>query len=141
MALELRQQLKLTQQLVMTPQLQQAIKLLQLSRLELLETVQQELLENPFLEESQRDDPSTETVEDRREPSTEDAYDKELTKDADWEDYLGEFASTPRLVHPREFEAAEDITPLEARYSAKPTLEGHLFWQLRPLPLPMPRKI
>ena len=131
MALELRQQLKLTQQLVMTPQLQQAIKLLQLSRLELLETVQQELLENPFLEESQRDDPSTETVEDRREPSTEDAYDKELTKDADWEDYLGEFASTPRLVQPREFEAAEDITPLEARYSAKPTLEGHLFWQLR----------
>ena len=52
MALELRQQLKLAQQLVMTPQLQQAIKLLQLSRLELLETVQQELLENPFLEET-----------------------------------------------------------------------------------------
>jgi len=51
MALELRQQLKLSQQLVMTPQLQQAIKLLQLSRLELLETVQQELMENPFLEE------------------------------------------------------------------------------------------
>ena len=39
--LELRQQLKLTQQLVMTPQLQQAIKLLQLSRLELVDTVQQ----------------------------------------------------------------------------------------------------
>ena len=52
MALELRQQLKLSQQLVMTPQLQQAIKLLQLSRVELLETVQQELLENPFLEEA-----------------------------------------------------------------------------------------
>ena len=43
MALELRQQLKLTQQLIMTPQLQMAIKLLQLSRLELLETIQQEL--------------------------------------------------------------------------------------------------
>ena len=51
MALELRQQLKLAQQLVMTPQLQQAIKLLQLSRVELLETVQQEMLDNPFLEE------------------------------------------------------------------------------------------
>ena len=46
MALELRQQLKLSQQLVMTPQLQQAIRLLQLSRLELVETVQRELLEN-----------------------------------------------------------------------------------------------
>ena len=47
MALELRQQLKLSQQLVMTPQLQQAIKLLQLSRLELMDTVHQEMLENP----------------------------------------------------------------------------------------------
>ncbi|MCK5193310.1 MAG: RNA polymerase sigma-54 factor, partial [Desulfobulbaceae bacterium] len=49
--LELKQQLKLTQQLVMTPQLQQAIKLLQLSRLELVDTVQQEIEENPLLEE------------------------------------------------------------------------------------------
>jgi len=39
MALELRQSLNLSQQLIMTPQLQQAIKLLQLSRLELLETI------------------------------------------------------------------------------------------------------
>ncbi len=131
MALELRQQLKLAQQLVMTPQLQQAIKLLQLSRLELLETVQQELLENPFLEESHGDDAAQEHVEDRRESGAEEAYDKDLAKDADWEDYLGEFASTPRLVQPREYEAAEDISPLEARYSAKPTLEGHLLWQLR----------
>ena len=51
MAIALRQELRLTQQLVMTPQLQQAIKLLQLSRLELLTTVQQELQENPVLEE------------------------------------------------------------------------------------------
>ena len=52
MAIELKQQLKLTQQLVMTPQLQQAIKLLQLSRLELVDVVQQELTENPVLEET-----------------------------------------------------------------------------------------
>jgi RNA polymerase sigma-54 factor len=50
-AIELKQQLRLTQQLVMTPQLQQAIKLLQLSRLELVGLVQQELQENPVLEE------------------------------------------------------------------------------------------
>jgi RNA polymerase sigma-54 factor len=56
MALELRQQLKLTQQLVMTPQLQQAIKLLQLSRLELQTVVQQELEENPCLEETLEED-------------------------------------------------------------------------------------
>ena len=53
MALELKQSLKLTQQLVMTPQLQQAIKLLQLSRLELLENIHQELETNPLLEDSQ----------------------------------------------------------------------------------------
>ena len=35
----------------MTPQLQQAIKLLQLSRLELSQTLAQELVENPVLEE------------------------------------------------------------------------------------------
>jgi DNA-directed RNA polymerase specialized sigma54-like protein len=52
MALELKQQLRLSQQLVMTPQLQQAIKLLQLSRLELQGLVQQELEENPVLEEA-----------------------------------------------------------------------------------------
>lgn len=52
MALDLRQNLKLTQQLLMTPQLQQAIKLLQLSRLELEQFVMQQLAENPILEES-----------------------------------------------------------------------------------------
>ena len=133
MALELRQQLKLTQQLVMTPQLQQAIKLLQLSRVELLETVQQELLENPFLEESSinEDAPSVEQHDESREVPKEEVYDKELAKDADWEDYLGEFASTPRLSQSREYELAEEISPLEARYAAKPTLDGHLLWQLR----------
>ena len=133
MALELRQQLKLTQQLVMTPQLQQAIKLLQLSRVELLETVQQELLENPFLEESSVNDDASalEQHEESREAPKEEVYDKELAKDADWEDYLGEFASTPRLSQSREYELAEEISPLEARYAAKPTLDGHLLWQLR----------
>src|SRR5947209_18613434 len=51
MALELKQSLKLSQQLVMTPQLQQAIKLLQLNRMELAEVVNQEMMENPILEE------------------------------------------------------------------------------------------
>lgn len=51
MALEIRQSLKLTQQPIMTPQLQQAIKLLQLSRMELIDIIQQEQEENPVLEE------------------------------------------------------------------------------------------
>ncbi|MCG5054581.1 MAG: RNA polymerase factor sigma-54 [Myxococcales bacterium] len=51
MSMEIKQQLKLSQQLVMTPQLQQAIKLLQLSRAELVDMVREELLENPVLED------------------------------------------------------------------------------------------
>ncbi len=52
MALELKQELRLSQKLVLTPQLQQAIKLLQLTRMELLEHINQELTENPVLEET-----------------------------------------------------------------------------------------
>ena len=52
MAMEIKQHLKLSQQLVMTPQLQQAIKLLQLSRIELADVVRNELLENPVLEDT-----------------------------------------------------------------------------------------
>ena len=102
MALELRQQLKLSQQLVMTPQLQQAIRLLQLSRLELVETVQRELLENPFLEEMQ-DEPSNEPPAEVRpeSPRDEPTYDR------------------------------EEMSSLEARYASSPTLESHLMWQLR----------
>ena len=51
MALELKQNLKLSQQLVITPQLQQAIKLLQLSHMDLVDQIQQELVDNPALEE------------------------------------------------------------------------------------------
>lgn len=130
MALELRQQLKLSQQLVMTPQLQQAIKLLQLSRLELMDTVHQEMLENPFLEESTNDD-IFESVQDDRRDTSGDAYDNELAKDASWEDYLGEFASTPKSSQNHEFESSEELSPFEGRYASKPTLEGHLLWQLR----------
>src|SRR5512143_780349 len=51
MALESRLDLRLSQKLVLTPQLQQAIKLLQLPQLELAQVLNQELSENPFLEE------------------------------------------------------------------------------------------
>ena len=132
MALELRQQLKLAQQLVMTPQLQQAIKLLQLSRLELLETVQQELLENPFLEENYSEEITAPAEEERRADTDDsDAYAKDAAKNADWEDYMGDFASTPRQSVSRESELPEEMTSFEARYSVKPSLEGHLIWRLR----------
>ncbi|WP_319584878.1 RNA polymerase factor sigma-54 [uncultured Pseudodesulfovibrio sp.] len=127
MGLELRQQLKLSQQLVMTPQLQQAIKLLQLSRLELLETVQQELLENPFLDETETD---TE-VPDKPEVLTESQAEEELVRTADWENYLGEFSSTSKQALSRDMEMPEEGMSFEARLASKPSLEGHLNWQMR----------
>lgn len=57
MALSAKLELRQSQQLVMTPQLQQAIKLLQLSNLELSTFVDAELERNPLLE---RDDDSSE---------------------------------------------------------------------------------
>jgi RNA polymerase sigma-54 factor len=133
MALELRQQFKLAQQLVMTPQLQQAIKLLQLSRIELLETVQQELLENPFLEEAHLEDAPPQQLEDSRTATSDDSdgYTEEVARNADWEDYLGEFSSTSRQSSSREVELPEEMSSYEARFSLKPSLEGHLAWQLR----------
>ena len=49
MGMEMKLQFKLAQQLVMTPQLVQAIRLLQLSRMELVDEVRKELDGNPVL--------------------------------------------------------------------------------------------
>ena len=51
MKLEQRLEVKLLQKLILTPQLQQAIKLLQMPQLELQQTLNHELTQNPFLEE------------------------------------------------------------------------------------------
>src|SRR5210317_2324515 len=97
MALELRQQLKLTQQLIMTPQLQMAIKLLQLSRLEMLDTIRQELEENPALEEVQENAADENLAEQSETPSennpqTEEVkIEEKIHDDIDWSNYLGEY--------------------------------------------------
>lgn len=134
MALDMKQSLKLTQQLVMTPQLQQAIKLLQLSRLELVEAVQQELLENPVLEEVQEG----ETPED--EISGVDAIIEDFTSttsdngdgpvtDIDWETFLDNYFSydSDYYLHQEE----EEDSNFESFISSKTTLAEHLIWQLR----------
>ncbi len=129
MALELRQQMKMTQQLVMTQQLQQAISLLQLSRLELMDTISSEMLENPFLEESFDEIPQDHEFIDKK-SDDESVYDKEISNTADWEDYLGDLSSTPRTSSAREFEALDEMTSYEARYATKTSLDSHLMWQL-----------
>ena len=134
MALEIRQQLKLTQQLHMTPMLKQAISLLLFSRQELVEAVQRELLENPFLEEREEEvQPEAEEV---RRPKEQDIpwSQEEVTRTAEWEEYMGEFSSQSRTA--QEYEAPDgDMTPLEAMHSAEPDLQAHLMAQLLLSPL------
>ncbi len=133
MAIELRQQLKLAQQLVMTPQLQMAIKLLQLSRLELQDTIQQELIENPTLEEVQ-EQPSDETTIEQPEPkAAEPEVTKEVTveetirEDFDWQNYLDEYNSSGRTSYEAE---AKDAPQYETFIAQKESLSDHLLWQL-----------
>jgi RNA polymerase sigma-54 factor len=136
MALELRQNLRLTQQLVMTPQLQQAIKLLQLSRLELLETIHQELETNPLLEDQQAEgfDSDEGGAEDTAEPQADEPLqeveivDKERS-DFDWESYLDEYnVSTPVLT---ERDNSQEMPAYDLRLTRKTSLDEHLMWQLR----------
>lgn len=137
MELGLQQNLILTQQLVMTPQLQQAIKLLQLSRLELAEMIQQEMEQNPALEESGTSEVSDNkiTAEETESASADsDQSIKEVTiednvrTDTDWENYINEYNSTGRVYTQSEITEAPNF---EAFTSEKKTLEDHLEWQLR----------
>lgn len=134
MALEFKQQLKLSQQLVMTPQLQMAIKLLQLSRLELIDTIRQELESNPVLEEvhdSVSDDSAAEQPENKiqQEPSVtrEIKIEEKINQDIDWSNYIDEYSS-PGKIH---FETENKETPsYEAFVSRTESLNDHLLWQL-----------
>ena len=133
MALELRQQLKLTQQLIMTPQLQMAIKLLQLSRLELLDQIHQELEENPALEEvqeTQQEERTTEPTEKKEAESVENkevTIDEKLPEDIDWSNYIDEYNSVGRTSFETE---NRDAPRYEAFISKKESLNDHLIWQL-----------
>ncbi len=156
MALEQKLRLKLAQRLVMTPSLQQAIKLLQLSRLELEEALAEEILENPILEvEEQQEDPGQldaerETAEqggaeeapedapapgsptDSELPSAEETY-NDIDVEAFFADYLGDIRSEgPSMVS----YSADSEVPLENVLSAAPGLYDHLLWQLHLLDCP-----
>ncbi|MGE5257341.1 MAG: RNA polymerase factor sigma-54 [Hyphomicrobiales bacterium] len=135
MALELRQQLKLTQQLIMTPQLQMAIKLLQLSRLELMDTIRQELEENPALEEvieAPGDEPLGEASEPVEGPPAEMPPNQEVTiqdkihDDIDWSGFLEDFSTPSRVTVESEDREAPKY---EAFVTRKESLNDHLLWQ------------
>jgi RNA polymerase sigma-54 factor len=149
MSLELKQSLnlKLTQTLVMTPQLQQAIRLLQLSRLELIDAIHAELEQNPVLDEenrSERESAQEEAVlsgEDPRaareavEPPPNVEKTKEVTDSAtaqqeiDWEQWLDQYNSAPPMPGGIRRDS-EDLPNLEQTLTKTETLFDHLVWQL-----------
>jgi len=143
MALELRQNLKLAQKLVMTPQLRQAIKLLQLGRLELTEALQAEIEQNPMLEEApslqeQAGNPEALNAEENTAKNEAIVTDKVKGDDPssvaeiNWEDYSNSFDTDLSFAH----EAPPADAPSQFDFiSATPGLDSYLMWQLTHLEL------
>src|SRR5687768_11357448 len=164
MGMEMRQELKLSQQLVMTPQLQQAIRLLQLSRMELADLVHEEMLENPILDDEL--DLENERTRDRDEAGsdveqlhqlegagstetplegsvvdgvaqTEIKGDASAVSEIDWENYLDNYSMGPPM--PAFRGDGEEMPSLEATLTKPPSLHDHLAWQLKMTNLPPDR--
>src|SRR4051812_32716620 len=147
--MELKQQLRLTQQLVMTPQLQQAIRLLQLSRLELIDEVRKELDGNPILSAEEEPDPKTRASDDAsRAPgaatgngpleSVENNFSstdhhkveaEKATREVDWEKFLeNRTQQQAPSLGPR---STDDLPPFEQNLTKPNSLADHLRWQLQ----------
>lgn len=151
--MKLRLDLRLSQKLIMTPQLQQAIKLLQLSRLELQQSLAQHLMENPLLEElpTESEEAESASAEEQAEEAAASASTIAESPEADestreerdtpdevsasgWEEYFG----TDRRSGGGESQASssDEFPSYEQTVSKAASLEDHLLWQLSMSGLP-----
>ncbi len=148
--MEIKQQLKLSQQLVMTPQLQQAIRLLQLSRLELIDEIRKELDANPVLADEEID-PRARANGDAKvgdpgvEPHAPDApalaaeklevadldkrSEEKRVQEIDWEQFLEN--RTLQQPLPSNRGGFEELPPIEQNLTKSQSLVDHLRWQLQ----------
>jgi RNA polymerase sigma-54 factor len=137
MALEIKQSPRLVQQLVITPQLQQAIRLLQLTRLELVDLISQEIKDNPLLEEEEEAAGDGEPVAEQAEEEA--PKETELTREVkgegesinefDWENYLENYNLTSyQRVSEQD---GEERPSFENFLTKRTTLSDHLHWQLQ----------
>src|SRR5512140_668770 len=145
MALELKQHLRMSQQLVMTPQLQQAIKLLQLSRMELVDLVQTEMTENPLLESPEEGEEEAaaqaaspaEAAEIDAQPlpkeseRSEEVKGEEGANEIDWDQYLDHYQLQGHTAPSNRNNTDEEMPGYEATLTRKTDLVDHLVWQLR----------
>ena len=129
MAISQRLQTKLVQKLILTPSLQQAIKLLPMSTLELSELLNQEMVENPMLEEVPTEE--LQPVEASQEKQEEKAPDKEKADtwdDQDYEYFFGDYLDDG--YRPRTPTEVKELPPIENTLSTAASLSDHLLWQL-----------
>ena len=130
MAIQQKLQTKLAQKLILTPSLQQAIKLLPMSTLELADLLNQEVVENPLLEEV----PTEELAAVEQTPAEkEGAEDKPKDKtdswdDADYEYFFGDYLDDG--YRPRAPQEVKELPPIENTLSTSSSLTDHLEWQL-----------
>ncbi len=127
MAVTLRQEAKLTQQLVLTPQLQQAIKILQLSKLELQQRIKEELEMNPLLELDEPGEP-LEEFEGVLDEELLRGEDRRAFEEMDWLSFTENMVHDPGYVSSSEDE--EDDYIWEKFVKKERTLRDHLLEQL-----------
>jgi RNA polymerase sigma-54 factor len=127
--------MQLRQKLVMTPQLQQAIRLLQLSRMELSQEIELQMLENPLVEEVAADTPEEDSGEgpSLEEPASTDTDEErsESSEDIDlkWDNYYDD-EERERIESDVTWEAPEEKPSFEATLARPVSLSDHLLWQL-----------
>jgi RNA polymerase sigma-54 factor len=123
---------RLVQKLILTPSLQQAIKLLPMTTLELAELLNQEMVENPMLEEVPTEDPqvadAAATPEAEAEAAKKEKDGNETWDDADYEYFFGEYLDDG--YRPRQPQEVKELPPIENTLSSKSSLADHLMWQL-----------
>ncbi|RMG44804.1 MAG: RNA polymerase sigma-54 factor [Acidobacteria bacterium] len=131
-SLEQKLQVGLRQKLIMTPQLQQAIRLLQLSKLELQGEISQELENNPALEEAgTRTEMTSDEASDT--PEREVTAGEDAERDPDDIDYASFFQDLEDTFQPvrgaREV-PNDELPPYEQILRGQDHLSDHLLWQL-----------
>src|SRR5436305_3213873 len=121
---------KLVQKLILTPSLQQAIKLLPMSTLELSDLLNQEMVENPLLEEVPTEElqpteaaATAEKTETEQPPAKTDTWD-----DQDYEYFFGDYLDDG--YRPRAPQEVKELPPIENTLSTSTSLTDHLMWQL-----------
>jgi RNA polymerase sigma-54 factor len=130
MALQQRLQTRLSQKLILTPSLQQAIKLLPMTTLELVDLLTQEVVENPMLEEVPAEDlePPDAANQSEKAEATADKDAQDAWDDSDYEYFFGDYLDDGYRPHtPREI---PELPPIENTLSTPGALADHLMWQL-----------